>query len=157
MDKSDSCHLRCLGRQMTLLFVACVQVVSKNRNEREAERSTEPDIDSHMLWLLMQHLRRSRRRQVIRQSVLQLSVYLSLRLPLCLSVFVSVCVSETRIGLYVSADTLMTIDLSFREHSPWCLRLSFVLCLCVCLCLHLHSSQCSASKIFQSRYTEGTF
>jgi len=68
-------------------ILACIQVVCKNRNEREAERSSEPDIDSHMLWLLMQHLRRSRRRQVWRESPLHHC--LSVCLSLCLFVYTS--------------------------------------------------------------------
>jgi WD repeat-containing protein 42A len=38
------------------------KVATKNRKERETESNTDPDIDSHILWMLMQHLRRSRRR-----------------------------------------------------------------------------------------------
>jgi len=69
----------------------CVQVVCKNRNEREAERTNEPDMDSHMLWLLMQHLRRSRRRQVcsyrsVTYCCLSVLLYVS-SLSLCLFVY----------------------------------------------------------------------
>ena len=40
------------------------QLMRKNRREREEERISEPDmIDGHMMWVLLQRLRRSARRQ----------------------------------------------------------------------------------------------
>jgi hypothetical protein len=41
------------------------QLTKQNRKERAQERANEPDmLDGQMLWLLMQHLRRSARRRV---------------------------------------------------------------------------------------------
>ena len=39
--------------------------MKRNHREREDERSSEPDmIDGHMMWVLLQHLRRSARSRV---------------------------------------------------------------------------------------------
>ena len=51
-------------------LISNVQLVSKNRKERDEERVNEPDmIDGQMLWLLMQHLRRTSRRRVGRWGI----------------------------------------------------------------------------------------
>lgn len=39
------------------------KVVKKNKKNRESDRTESSDLDSHVMWLLMHHLRRSSRRQ----------------------------------------------------------------------------------------------
>jgi len=40
------------------------RLVRKNTKERQMDREEEPDVDSQMLWFLMQHLRRTARAQM---------------------------------------------------------------------------------------------